>query len=279
MFVHRLLKVMILFPNAKINIGLHVLAKRPDGFHDVETVMVPLPFADVLEFLPAGKTRFESSGIPLDSSAEDNLVMKAYRRLQATYGLPPLEIYLHKQIPVGAGLGGGSADAAFMLQGLNAFFKLGLPEDALNRHAAALGSDCVLFIRNRPALATGRGEVLQPVSLDLTGFWVALVYPGFPVYSGKAYQYVSPASPEVPLEKAIGQPPDTWRNVLRNDFEPGMFSAIPEIKDVKATLYKAGAVYASMSGSGSAVYGLFHKPPALRSRFPSHYLVWQARIT
>lgn len=264
---------MLVFPNAKINLGLHVTRKRADGFHDVETVMFPVNWTDALEFIEAGATRLDVSGIELPGHSADNLVMKAYHTLQQKAGLPPLHIHLHKQIPTGAGLGGGSADAAFMLKALNTHFHLDLSEDVLEAYAADLGSDCAFFIRNRPAVAKGRGEALQPVEVALAGYHLVLVHPGFAVATAAAYAGVTPAQPDHALEALISKPPEEWNGVLGNDFEQGIFKKHPVISRIKDQLYDMGAVYASMSGSGSAVFGVFRQKPEVRGKFPQGYSV------
>ncbi len=251
---------MVTFANAKINIGLQVLRRREDGYHDLETVFYPLHIHDVLEAVEATETRFFASGLPIPGEGDQNLCLQAYRLLCNAYDLPPIHIYLHKVIPIGAGLGGGSADAAFLLKLLNTLFKLGLDETTLIAYARQLGADCAFFIRNRPVLATGIGDVFQDVSIDLSAYHLVLVKPDVHVSTGEAYRTVTPDPTGRQLASAITQPVEAWRDTLFNDFEPGIFAAHPEIEAVKTYLYEKGAVYASMSGSGSAVYGLFAKP-------------------
>jgi 4-diphosphocytidyl-2-C-methyl-D-erythritol kinase len=251
---------MITFPNCKINIGLHILRKRPDGFHDLETVFYPLPVTDALEVLSPGALQFNSSGIPVPGQASDNLCLKAWRLLKADFPeLPEVNIHLHKHIPIGAGLGGGSADAAFMLQLLNAKFQLNLDTERLIGYAATLGSDCPFFIANSPCYATGRGELLEPVTLDLSGYSLLLVYPGIHVNTGWAFSQISPREPATSLKQSITQPIGAWKDVIVNDFETPVFSAHPVLAAIKERLYEAGALYASMSGSGSAMLGIFPK--------------------
>jgi 4-diphosphocytidyl-2-C-methyl-D-erythritol kinase len=250
---------MIVFPNAKINLGLNVVARRDDGYHDIETVFYPVPLCDALEILPAanGETVFTQFGIPVDGSAEDNLVMKAYRLLKTDFLLPAVDIYLRKQIPAGAGLGGGSSDAAFMLKLLNNFAELGLSDDKLEEYASRLGADCPVFIRNRPVFAEGTGNIFSQVDLSLSGYSLVLIKPDIHISTKEAYAAICPHKPDNSIRDIVKTPVAEWKNLLVNDFEEGVFAREPEIGKIKQELYDAGAVYASMSGSGSAVYGIF----------------------
>ena len=251
---------MIVFPNCKINLGLHVVRKRPDGFHDLETVFYPLPLTDALEVITPGTLTFTGSGIPVPGNTADNLCLKAWYLLKQDFPeLPEINIHLHKHIPIGAGLGGGSADAAFMLQLLNNRFQLGLTEDQLISYAATLGSDCPFFIPNKPCYATGRGEILEPVTLNLDAWSFILIYPGIHVNTGWAFSRISPKVPEQSLRTSILEPVENWKTIISNDFEAPVFSAHPELAVIKETLYAHGAVYATMSGSGSAMVGIFPK--------------------
>lgn len=267
---------MIVFPNCKINLGLRVLRKRSDGYHDLETVFYPLPFTDILEIIPAHQAplSFTTSGLSVTGSPGDNLCVKAYELVKKDFpALPAMQIHLHKAIPAGAGLGGGSADAAFMLQLLNKKAGLGLSQSQLLRYAAQLGSDCAFFILNTPCFATGRGEELAPISLDLSDWQFILVNPGIPVSTAQAFAGISPAVPATSIRDIIHQPVNTWKNELINDFETSVFRHYPAIASVKEELYRQGAVYASMSGSGSTVYGIFPKDAIVVTSFPEHYLV------
>lgn len=250
---------MILFPNAKINIGLDILRRRPDGYHDIETVMMPVPWRDVLEIVPAhgGETTLTVTGRKVDCPAEKNLVMKAYRAMADRVDLPPVDIFLHKIIPDGAGLGGGSADAAFALRGLNELFALGLTDEELARIAAGLGADCPFFIYNRPMLCSGTGTDMDMFDIDLSGYTIVIVKPQVSVPTAQAYSRVLPRVPDVPLPVRLEQPVDKWQGSVVNDFEPSVFPEYPVIESVKKEMLRAGAVYASMSGSGASVYGLF----------------------
>ncbi|MCD8186743.1 MAG: 4-(cytidine 5'-diphospho)-2-C-methyl-D-erythritol kinase [Rikenellaceae bacterium] len=255
---------MITFPNCKINLGLRVTGRRPDGYHDIETVMVPVQrLYDTLEIIATGKQKlvFSASGIPLDAPAEENLCVKAYRLLQEYYGIGGVKMHLHKTIPFGAGLGGGSSDAVAALRMLNRIFHLQLPFSRLESLAAELGSDTVFFLHNRPILARGRGEILTPVELDLERYFTVIIKPSFGVSTAEAYRGITPKEPEIPLPELLQQDIRTWRSNLRNDFEDTVFPLHPLLEHIKKDLYAYGAVYASMSGSGSAIFGLFEHPP------------------
>ncbi|MBW8686773.1 4-(cytidine 5'-diphospho)-2-C-methyl-D-erythritol kinase [Chitinophaga sp. B61] len=251
---------MIVFPNCKINLGLHVVSKRPDGFHELETVFYPLPLTDALEVISPGSLSFTTSGIAVPGNSADNLCLKAWRLLKQDFAdLPEVDIHLHKHIPIGAGLGGGSSDAAFMLQTLNNRFQLGISKEQLITYAAALGSDCPFFIENKAVYATGRGEIMTPVNLDLSSWSFVLVYPGIHINTGWAFSRITPKVPVLSLRDSIAQPVEQWREIISNDFEAAVFPAHPELAEIKDTLYAAGAVYAAMSGSGSAFVGIFPK--------------------
>lgn len=248
---------MISFPNAKINLGLQVLRRRGDGFHDIETVFYPVALHDSLEIIPApgNETTIAHYGIPVPG--DDDLCLKACALLREDHDLSPVTIHLLKGIPVGAGLGGGSSDAAHTLRILNNMFSLGLDDAALEQLAAKLGSDCPFFIRNRPVLATGRGEVFEGVDIDLAGKLLLLADPGIHISSREAYAMVSPAAGRPSLRDIIKTPIGEWKDILVNDFEKTVFSLYPRIRELRDRMYGAGAVYASMSGSGSVVYGIF----------------------
>ncbi len=256
---------MILFPNCKINLGLSVLRKREDGFHDLQTVFYPLPFTDVLEIVPvaqgASGVTFDASGLPINGSPEDNLCVKAYYLLQNDFAsLPPVLMQLHKVIPMGAGLGGGSADGAFVLRMINELAHLQLTHEQLLAYAARLGSDCPFFILNKPCFATDRGEQMQEIALDLSPYAFVLVHPQIHVNTGWAFSQLQfSGRPATPLSELILQPPDTWKCRLVNDFEAPVFAHYPAIGTVRDRLYEQGAVYAAMSGSGSTVFGIFRK--------------------
>ncbi len=267
---------MISFPNAKINIGLHVTEKRADNYHNLETVFYPVALRDALEVVVSEEEdlQYSSSGIAVNTPPENNLIVKAYRLLQKDFPLPSVAVHLHKQIPFGAGLGGGSADAAFMLKMLNEMFSLNIPVEKLEEYAAVLGADCAFFVRNEPVLATGIGNVFQDIDLNLEKYHIAIVKPPVFVSTAQAYAGVTPKMPENSLAEMIKKPVSEWKNCVFNDFEQGVFEKFPVIAEVKNELYRQGAVYASMSGSGSAVYGIFEKKPKLEDVFPSDYFVF-----
>ncbi|PRY13204.1 4-diphosphocytidyl-2-C-methyl-D-erythritol kinase [Pontibacter ummariensis] len=270
---------MLDFPNAKINLGLYVTAKRPDGFHNLQSCFYPVKWCDALEILPAKEERFEMTGLPVPGDPASNLCLKAYRLLQQDFALPPVHMHLHKVLPMGAGLGGGSADAAFTLRILNKLFELNLSAAALEDYARQLGSDCAFFVQNQPVIATERGDVFERFSLDLSGYACVIVYPGIHITTAEAYGSINPKEPSCGMEILLKQDLDVWKTVLHNDFEDALFPKYPELAAVKEKLYGAGAVYASMTGSGSALYGLFKagEVPATLV-FPEHYLVWQGLL-
>jgi 4-diphosphocytidyl-2-C-methyl-D-erythritol kinase len=249
---------VILFPNCKINLGLHILQKRADGFHDLETVFYPLLLQDALEIITAEENIFSSSGLDIPGDTEDNLCKKAWHLLKADFPqLPSIHMHLHKQIPIGAGLGGGSADGAFTLKLLNSKYNLDIPLEKLEAYAAMLGSDCPFFIRNTACFASGRGELMEPLELDLSGYSFLLVHPGIHVNTGWAFGQIVPGRPVVPLKDIDWQDVSSWKHRLTNDFEAPVFAAYPAIEGIKEKMYKNGAIYAAMSGSGSAVVGIF----------------------
>ena len=263
---------MIVFPNCKINIGLNILGKRADGYHNLETIFYPLPFYDVLEITTAAHATepytLHVSGIKIESNIEDNLCVKAYLLLKHDFPhLPAVHIHLHKTIPAGAGLGGGSADGACMLRLLNTTFKLHLTEQKLLQYALSLGSDCPFFIINQPCFGTQRGEVLQPVPLDLSAYKIVIINPGIHVNTGWAFTQVK-FSESSDIRTAVTQPLENWRHLLTNDFEVPVFEKYPAIKKLKELLYQQNAVYASMSGSGSTVFGIFKKDTPFNSQPP-----------
>lgn len=253
---------MILFPNAKINLGLHITEKRSDGYHNLETLFYPIPLQDALEVhpLPADSDQpylLHTSGVEVAGAAADNLVVKAYLLLRQTFDLPPIEIHLFKQIPSGAGLGGGSSDAAFMLKLLNERFELNQTAEQLEALAATLGADCAFFIRNQPTFASGIGNIFSPVSLSLAGYQLLLIKPAIFVSTRDAFAQITPQPPLHSLQEVITQPISSWKELLINDFEKSVFPQFPLIGALKEELYQQGAIYASMSGSGSSVFGLF----------------------
>ncbi len=251
---------MISFPNAKINLGLNIIRKRPDGFHAIESCFYPIPWTDSLEIMESTELRFHTYGLEIPGEPSANLCMKAYEFLKADFPLPPIEIHLIKGIPMGAGMGGGSADGAFTLRVLNDLFDLKLTQKQLAAYALKLGSDCPFFIYNQPMTAKERGEELQPIDIRLAGYHLALYNPRIHISTKEAYAGVTPKSPESTIEDILSSPIATWKGVLKNDFEASIFPNHPEIKQIKDAMYESGALYAAMTGSGSTLYGLFEHP-------------------
>ena len=267
---------MLVYPPAKINIGLSVTQKRPDGFHNIETVFYPLPLCDTLYVEKAAadaseKLHFKCDGI---NHPSENLCCKAYRILDADFDLPPVNIRLHKAIPVGAGLGGGSSDAAYTLLALNDLYQLRIPDEELTRYASRLGSDCAFFLHPGPAFGTGKGDILESLSLSLDGYHIVLIKPPVFVSTADAYSSIVPQKVQHHLPQALQTPVSEWRHTVFNDFEKSVFKKFPEIGRIKEKLYCEGAVYAAMSGSGSSVYGIFEeKPDDIAQLFPDCF-VW-----
>lgn len=267
---------MFVFPNAKINIGLNVVSKREDGYHNLETIFFPVKLTDALEFAKAEKTSLTTSGIQINGEPIQNLVLKAYYILQPEFNLPPLGFHLHKVIPFGAGLGGGSSDAAFTLVMLNEYFELGLSEEKLKIYASQIGADCPFFILNKPTFATGIGNEFHKIELDLTDYEIIILKPNIQVSTPGAYQNVIPRNPKYRLTEIIKMPVDDWKNLIVNDFEKSIFTKYPEIAELKQLLYDLGANFASMSGSGSAVFGIFrHLPTNLNNKIPEGILLYR----
>ncbi|RZK80817.1 MAG: 4-(cytidine 5'-diphospho)-2-C-methyl-D-erythritol kinase [Pedobacter sp.] len=248
---------MLAFANAKINLGLHVTKKREDGYHDLETVFYPIKIQDVIEVTNANSTSCEILGVNIPGNPNDNLCVKAYEALKKNFDLPPQKITLLKNIPVGAGLGGGSADAAFLVKLLNNKFQLELSDEQMEDYVKPLGADCAFFIRNEPVLAYGKGDEFSPLDLDLSKYYFVLVKPEIHVSTADAYKGIIPTVPTTSLKDLIHLPVKDWKSNIVNDFEFTVFQQFPEIEVVKNTLYKEGALFAAMSGSGSSVFAIF----------------------
>ena len=266
---------MLLYPNAKINIGLNVVERRKDTFHNIETVFYPIGLSDLLEVIPSetcSDYSFSVTGIPIDGDPETNLIVKAYRLLRSQYQFPAIDISLCKQIPFGAGLGGGSADAAFMLKALNDLFKLKITQKKLEKIATLLGADCPVFIQNKPVFATGIGNVFTPIKLSLKGYFLLLIKPDIHISTPEAYALVVQKKPETSLLELIQKPIVEWKELIKNDFEKSVFANHPTIENIKNDLYKMGALYASMSGSGSSVYGIFEREPEKNNLFEGYFV-------
>lgn len=269
---------MVLFPHAKINLGLHVIAKRADGYHDLETCFYPVPWNDILEVIPSADFSFTTSGTEIPGRPADNQCVKAYAVLNAKFNLPPVKIHLHKSIPAGAGLGGGSSNGSFTLRALNEVFHLGLSPIDLRGYAAQLGSDSAFFVEDKPMIGTGRGEILTETSVSLKGYFLVLIKPDIHVSTAEAYSGIQPAAPAKALTSVLQLPAEQWRNNLINDFEQSVFKKYPAIESIKSALYGHGAIYASMSGSGSSVFGIFKSAIDLSEKFPGmHY--WAGELS
>ncbi|MFP5040819.1 4-(cytidine 5'-diphospho)-2-C-methyl-D-erythritol kinase [Parasediminibacterium sp. JCM 36343] len=274
---------MVVFPNCKINLGLNILRKRKDCYHDLETVFYPIPLTDALEIIRdtelgilPNDLRLTTSGLPIDGNQDNNLCVKAYHLLKKDFpALPAIQMHLHKVIPMGAGLGGGSADGAFALKLLNNQFHLGLSAEQLIAYSLQLGSDCPFFILNKPCFATGRGEVMDVIDLDLSAYQFLIVNPQIHIGTGWAFSHITPAIPKRCVKEIIQQPIHTWTDALINDFEAPAIAQYPEIGEIKATLYQQGAIYSSMTGSGSTVFGIFEKGQTTELFFPKHYFVYR----
>lgn len=261
---------MLLFPPGKINLGLRVLAKRGDGYHVIETCMVPIPLVDILEIVASEAFQFTQQGREIEGAPEDNLVVKAYALLNEKFQLPPISINLVKNIPMGAGLGGGSADATYMLRALVSMFQLPISPFELHSLAAQLGSDCPFFLEDRPQLATGRGEILAPLEVDLSGLYIKLIYPEIHVSTAEAYAGVTFSHPdELSVMDVLKFPRSEWKGLLTNAFEHSVFQQHRELEVIKTHLYNEGAFYASMSGSGSTMFGLYTEEPTLT--YPNYF--------
>lgn len=296
---------MILYPNCKINLGLNIVGKRGDGYHDIETVFLPIPLSDCLELNPATEDSFVIDGRQLDCSAQDNLVVRVLNMLRAEdMDIPPVSIRLTKNIPSGAGLGGGSTDAAFMIRGLNELFSLNLTDAQMAARVGRLGADCPVFIANKPVFAEGKGDVFTPLPVPfiqksycalpplgsalpptitlsipamLENYWLVLVKPNDFISTREAYASVTPRPSKVSLQEILSRPVKTWRGQMTNDFEESVFPTHPVVRGIRDQLYMLGATYAAMSGSGSTVYGLFRQQPLLGDVFAGCFL-WQCRL-
>jgi 4-diphosphocytidyl-2-C-methyl-D-erythritol kinase len=254
---------MTLFPNCKINIGLYIERKREDGFHDIKTLFYPINFNDTIEIEKTDKknTSISIFGIPIEGDTNDNLCLKAYNLLNNDFDLPPVNIILLKRIPTGAGLGGGSSDAVHTLLLLNEMFELKISNHQLYSYANKLGSDCAFFIENKPLLASEKGSTFNEIDFSIKNHYIVLIKPNQSINTTSAYKWITPRNKQIDLESLLHAPIENWKNTVINDFEEEVFKRFPNIKDLKDRLYDYGAVYASMSGSGSAVFGIFKKIP------------------
>ena len=269
---------MVLFPLCKINLGLSVLSKRSDGFHNIETCFYPVPWTDILEIIPGDKPAFTFSGSPISGKAEDNLCVRAQFLLKKDFGIPHIQLHLHKIIPSGAGLGGGSSDAAATLKTLNEIFSLRIDKERLRSYASQLGSDCAFFIEPGPMLGRGKGEILTSLPMSLKGKFLVLVTPDVHVSTAEAYGGVTLRKTKISVKEILAEPVGEWKDKLVNDFEASVFLAHPILMHIKQRFYELGALYASMSGSGSAVFGLFDEVKDSENAFPG-IKVWSGMLS
>lgn len=268
---------MLVFPNAKINIGLQIAEKRPDGFHNIFSCFYPIGWSDALEITLSDQLRFTADGISIPGENAHNLCLRAYHLLAADYPLPPVHIHLLKSIPIGAGLGGGSSDAAWTIQALNQQFSLGIDTEKQQAYARKLGSDCAFFILNKPMYCFGKGDEFDAIDLKLSGKWILMVNPRIHISTIEAYAGVKPQQPIHDLKTLLQQPITTWKELVVNDFEDALFPKYPILQEIKDLLYTLGAEYASMSGSGSTLYGIFSKEIDHSSHF-QRYNIWQGKL-
>ena len=266
---------MVVFPNAKINLGLDIVSKRNDGYHNISSCFYPIPYSDILEIVPSKELQFNSTGIPIPGDTEDNLCLKAFHLIRQDYSIPNVNIHLHKIVPIGAGLGGGSADASFTLKCLDELFELNIDSEQLESYAGKIGSDCPFFIKNNPIIAEGTGNVFTSTSMTLKGKYLVLFYPEIHIGTSEAYEGVVPSPPDEKINFILEGDISSWQDRLKNDFENSIFPSYPQIKILKESLIEAGALYASMTGSGSAVYGIFDKKPTLSTKT---HLVWEGYL-
>lgn len=268
---------MICFPNCKINIGLYVTGKRPDGYHNIETIFYPLPLCDILEIISARRNEFTTSGIDIPGIKEANLCLKTYDILKKEFNIPPVKMHLHKKIPTGAGLGGGSSNATYTVKLLNELFSLNLSKDKIQKIASDIGSDCPFFIENKPVFATNKGDVFAEIKIDLSNCYIIVVKPPVHISTQEAYSLIKPLKAVFPLSEINSIKIDEWKNHISNDFEKPVIEKYPEIKMIKDKLYNSGAVYSSMSGSGSSVYGIFYSPVDFKDEFKNCF-IWKGKL-
>ncbi len=274
---------MISFPNAKINIGLNIIGKRADGYHDIQSAFYPIALCDALEIVENQDKNIDPismsfSGIEIPGEANNNLCYKAYQLIAKDYTLPKIRVHLHKHIPIGAGLGGGSSDAAFFIRLLNDKFELGLAWGEMHHYARQLGSDCSFFVTNKSAFIQGKGDHYEPIQLNISGYYILLIYPHIHINTAKAYNGVKPKIPLRSLQNDLKLPIEQWKNYVHNDFEDSVFIQFPELKKIKEQLYYTGALYAAMSGSGSTVYGIFKEKTDFKNMFKD-YFVWGSVVS
>jgi 4-diphosphocytidyl-2-C-methyl-D-erythritol kinase len=267
---------MITFPKAKINLGLRITGKRPDGFHDIETVFYPVPLSDALEFVESNSSSNKDdlvvTGMHISAPYDHNLVIKAIRKLRENFTFPFFRIHLHKGIPSGAGLGGGSSDAAVILKAVNKCYRLSINDETMRQYALEIGSDSPFFLNPVPSFATGRGEILKPIEPFLEGYFLLLLNPGISISTRDAYMNCQPVKAEKNIKSFFYERPSEWKEFIVNDFEEYVFRLHPEVRELKDLLYKTGALYSSMSGSGSTVYGIFEAKPQIPEQLKKHLI-------
>lgn len=270
---------MICFPNAKINLGLSVISKRNDGYHNIETIFYPIPLYDILEIIPSSKDfSFETTGLIIPENPHNNLCIKAYNILKLKHNIPPVKIFLHKNIPTGSGLGGGSSNASFTLTTLNKLFNLNLPESKIASYAGLIGSDCPFFIYNNPSYATGKGEILNPIDISFENYFIVIIKPPLSINTSQAYSLINPHNPTLKPHEIAKKPIESWKNNLINDFEKVFINKYPVITEIIESLYDLNAIYASMSGSGSSVFGLFKNKPNLITDIYKDCFIWTSKL-
>lgn len=270
---------MLSFPNAKINLGLQIKSKRDDGYHEIETCLYPIPLSDILEVIPEKDNKLMVTGNAIDGKPEENLCFKAIKLLSQKYQLPNLYVHLHKIIPHGAGLGGGSSDAVSTLLSINNILDLKINDEELLNLSSYLGSDCPFFVKNTPAIAKGRGEKLQTIDLSLKGNYLVLVFPKLFISSSTAYSLINAKTPKDGLESILKKDKESWKELLLNDFQSVLEQKYPQLKELSEIMYKKNAFYAAMSGSGSSYFGLFNEDPGeTKSWFKKDYFVFKAKL-
>ena len=269
---------MVAFPPVKINLGLNIIAKRADNFHDIESVFYPVGWTDVIEVITTENQEFnlKITGLPIPGNPAKNLIFKGYQLLKNDYEIPGLSFHLHKILPMGAGLGGGSSDGAYALKLINEVAQLGISAEKLHEYALQLGSDCPFFLTEKAAFVKGRGEILEPISIDLSGWYIHIVMPPISISTAEAYSWITPSQPQKSIREIISLPPEQWKEHLKNDFEKHAIQHHPVIGEIKNKMYDLGATYVSMSGSGAAVYGLFKQKPI--SFQTEGMQVWEGRL-
>lgn len=267
---------MVSFPNVKINLGLNIVEKRYDGYHNIESVFYPIQYNDILEILKSDKFEFINTGIKIDCSIEQNLCYKAWKLIDNEYNIGPVKIILHKNVPYGSGLGAGSSDAAFTIMLLNNLFNLKLSEEEQIKTASKLGADCAFFIKNKPILAIEKGDIFRNIEISLKDYYIVLCLPNISVKTAEAYSNCIPRKPDISIPEILKMDIHCWKNYLKNDFEDTVFVKYPKLKKIKEELYNNGSIIALMSGSGSVVYGIFDdEPKNLKLNFECDYKIFK----